>query len=230
MSEEIIHQPGGGETLSIVETWIKALTSPTEETYTKIAKDPGASIGKAILWIFLAGLVGAFITSLSNLVFSTPFLPLGEEYFPTEFYEPSLIGVILCTPVSAVFSVIGALVITGFCYIPARALGGTGTYEKLFYTFAAYQVPLGLVTSVLTSIPLIGCLSLFLGLYGLVLLVIATKAVMEFDWGKAVISSFVIPIIIAIVVIGCFLLFFIGIVGSVGNVFEGIIDNLNTMP
>jgi hypothetical protein len=61
--------------------------------------------------------------------------------------------------------------------------------------------------------------------------VIATKAVMEFDWGKAVISSIVIPIVITIVVIGCLIFSFMALLGPViGNVFEGIIDNLNTMP
>jgi len=231
MSEEIIHQPAEGEALSIVETWIKALTSPTEEAYTKIAKDPGASLGKAILWIFLAGLVGSLISGVLTSVFGTSLVPFGEEALPSTFYERDFGSTILCSPVAGILTVLSSLIATGIVYVFAKMLGGIGTYERLFYTFAAYQVPLGLVTSVLGGIPIIGCLSLVLIIYGLVLNVIATKAVMEFDWGKAVISSIVIPIVIVIVLVGCFFLFFIGILGpTIGNIFEGITENLNTMP
>lgn len=231
MTEEIIHQPAEGETLSIVETWIKALTSPTEETYTKIAKDPGASLGKAILWIFLVGLVGSLISGVLPSVFGTSLVPFGEEYLPPTFYERDFGSTILCSPVAGILTVLSSLIATGIVYVFAKMLGGTGTYERLFYTFAAYQVPLELVISVLNPIPLIGCLNLFLGLYALVLLVIATKAVMEFDWGKAVISSIVIPIIIAIVVIGCLIFSFMVLLGpAIGNVFEGINEGLNFMP
>ena len=230
MSEEIVHQPGEGETLSIIDTWIKALTSPTEETYTKIAKDPGASIGKAILWIFLAGLVGSLISGVLTSVFGTSPVPFGEEIFSPGFFERDLLGTILCSPVVGIFAVIGSLIGTGIIYLFSKMLGGIGTYEKLFYTFAAYQVPLGLVTAVLGGIPIIWCLSFVLFIYGLVLNVIANKAVMEYDWGKAVISSVVIPIVILGVVIGCIFLASLVFLGSIGNVFDGIIENLNTMP
>ena len=38
MSEE-------NQSLSIVNIWVKALTSPNDETYQQIANDPGASFG-----------------------------------------------------------------------------------------------------------------------------------------------------------------------------------------
>jgi hypothetical protein len=207
MSEEIIRQPAEGEVLSIVETWIQALTSPTEETYTKIAKDPGASFGKAILWIFLAGLVGSLISGVLTSVFDTSFVPFGEELFPgTTFYERDFGATILGSPVAGIFLVIESLIGTGIIYVVSKMLGGIGTYERLFYTSAAYLAPLGLVTSVLGRIPIIRYLSLVLIIYLLVLNVIANKAVMEYDWGKAVISSVVIPIVIMGVVIGCIII------------------------
>ena len=46
--------------LSPVDTWVKALTSPNEATYQRIARDPEASIAKAVLWLAGAGFVGGF--------------------------------------------------------------------------------------------------------------------------------------------------------------------------
>ncbi len=53
---------------------------------------------------------------------------------------------------------------------------------------------------------------------------------MEFDWGKAV-ASLVIPIVIVPVVIGCFVVLFMRILGpTISNVFDGMIETLNIIP
>jgi hypothetical protein len=72
----------------------------------------------------------------------------------------------------------------------ARALGGSGTYTKLVYLFAAFQAPL-LIVSPLGGLP-VPCLflvSLGTGLYGLLLTVISVEAVNRFGWGRALAAS-----------------------------------------
>jgi hypothetical protein len=56
-----------------------------------------------------------------------------------------------------------------------------------------------LISSVLSPIPFVGaCLGPLLGIYGFVLNVMAVKAVHRFDWGRAILTSLSILIIVAL--------------------------------
>jgi hypothetical protein len=208
MSEEM-------HSLSLVDTWIKAVTAPNEEAYQQIANEPGASFGRSALWIFLAGMVGSLISGMVNYIRVTIFGSTGMEFFGEysdlfqnlPMFRPTLMGVITGTPAGGIAALVGGLVFVGFIYIISRALGGVGSYEKLFNTMAAYEVPLGVVTAIVGAIPVVGCLSIFLGIYGIVLGVIANKVVMGYDMGKAVIASVVIPIAIVLVIFICLAIF-----------------------
>ena len=52
--------PESGPTMSLVETWIAAVTKPNEGTFAQIAAQPGATAGKAFLWVFLASTAHIF--------------------------------------------------------------------------------------------------------------------------------------------------------------------------
>ena len=223
------------QSLSIVNTWVKAATSPNEEAYQQIANDPGASFGKSALWIFLAGMVGSFISGLVSYIRYTVFGvsdmnlfgEYGEYFRDFTAFQPSVTGVITGTLLGGIASIIAALITVGFIYIVSRVLGGTGSYENLFNTMAAYQVPIGVVTAVVSAIPVLNCLSIFIGIYGIVLGVIANKVVMGYDMGKAVIATVVIPI----VVVGILCICVFVIVGpAIYAVFQNIADGLNAMP
>jgi hypothetical protein len=228
MSEE-------NQSLSIINTWVKALTSPSDETYQQIADDPGASFGKSALWIFLAGMLGSLISGMVNYVRFTVFGSTGMEFFGDygEFFQglsmfqPSIFGVITGSPVAGVMSVIFALVAVGLIYVVSRALGGVGSYEKLFTTMAAYEVPLGVVIAIVGAVPVVNCLSVVLGIYGIVLGVIANKVVMEYNWGKAFIASVAVPLAIAAVI---FLCMFVIVGSAIEAVFQNIVDGLNAVP
>ncbi|MGD8456515.1 MAG: Yip1 family protein [Anaerolineales bacterium] len=228
MSEEI-------QALSIVNTWIKAITSPNEEAYQQIARNPGASFGKSALWIFVAGMVVGGISGVVNYIRhsifgSTDMGFLGEygEYFQDlPIFQPSLIGVITGIPLYGIVSLVAALIVVGLIYFVSRALGGVGSYEMLFNTTAAYQVPVSVITAVVSAIPVVGCLSIFVGIYGIVLGVIANKVVMGYDMGKAVVASVVIPIVIAAIFFGCV---FVILGAAVGAVYQDLINGMNSMP
>jgi len=74
---------------------------------------------------------------------------------------------------------------------------GTGTFSQLAYTMAAISVPFTLVSSLLTPFSAIavvgictGLISLALGIYAIVLELMAIKAVNKFGWGQAAGSLF----------------------------------------
>ena len=128
---------------------------------------------------------------------------------------------------AGVVTVIGALIIVGLIFATSKALGGTGSYENLFNTMAAYQVPLGVVTTLVGVIPVVGCLGFLIGIYGLVLGVIANKVVMQYDWGKAAIASVVVPVVIGAIIFFCV---FLVVGAAIGSVFGNIMDGLNSIP
>jgi uncharacterized membrane protein len=91
----------------------------------------------------------------------------------------------------------------------AKLFGGTGTYDKLLYAFAAISVPFTIVSSLfvlLSAIPFVGIctgiISIGLSIYVLVLQVMAVKAVNRFGWGQAAGSVF-IPGCVVIILCAC---------------------------
>lgn len=218
MSEEITPTPASemdmpGEPMGAVETWMKAVTSPSEETYLKIVSDPGLSAGKAYGWVALGAAIGAIFSIIGQALGISP---LGDM-------ASSPISVFLS---SVIVSVIAITILTGLTHGIAKMLGGTGTFTKLLYASAAYGLPLGVVSSFLSIIPIVNLLGFPVGLYGIVLNVIAVKASHELTWGKAAIASLSI-IIGLMLLVACLVFFFLVILGpTIGNIFESIINNL----
>ena len=137
------------------------------------------------------------------------------------------VGLLLCTvPFAAVMSVIGLVISAGITQFFAGALGGTGSYSKLVYAFAAYSAPLSVITGVIGAIPLVNCLAIPLGFYGLALNVIANKAVNQFSWGRAIVSSviFIAAILIFVAVLVIIGLALLGPV--IGEIFSDIVQNI----
>ena len=213
-----------GRSLSWSETWIKALTQPSEASYAEIVNDPGAAPRKAYIWIFISSLVGFIIYILIGSLFGTNVIGAGMEGI-----LGSMIAVVLCgAPIVSLFAVLGIMISAGISQWIASALGGTGTYSKLVYTIAAYAAPLSLVSYLISSIPYLNCLYIPLGFYGIFLNITAVKTVNQFSWGKAVISSalilFLLIVVAAIIVIAV-----LALLGpAIGNVFSNILTGIGT--
>ena len=208
---------------------MKALTQPNVATYEQIANDaPPESTSKAFTWIFAAsiisgliGVAGAFIfgnaTRVSNVSGVNPALFAGTS---------STVGLI-CIPIVGLLAVLVTALFVGISHVIARALGGTGTYNKLLYATAAYSAPLQMVYSVIGLVPVLGsCVNLILGIYGLVLNVTAVKAVHQFDWGKAILSSVVIWIGV-LVIVAVVVIVILALLGpAIGNIFSNMVQTL----
>jgi len=196
MTEEL-STPNAYPAMNPVETWIKALTQPREDAYRSIVNDPGASIGKAVLWLAGFGFVGGLLSGIGAAIFgSSAFQQIDQifsQYGGMSFDMPATRGgfmAIVSNSFGGLFgAVIGGLILVGLVQLVSRMLGGTGSFEKLFYGYAAYAAPMLLVTGLIGSIPFVNfCLSPLLGIYGIVLAVMANKATHGYDTGKAVIA------------------------------------------
>ena len=235
--QEEISSPNAYKALSPVETWIKALTQPNQASYREIVNDPGASIGKAILWLALFGFVGGLFTGIIHAITGSSFMDQISQftsgYGDIPLNIPVRTGGGFMTIVSSAFGglfggIIGALIYAALVQVVAKMLGGTGTFEKLFYGFTAYGAPLGMVTSVLGAIPVVGCLSFLLGIYGIVLNVVANQAANEYDTGKAVISSLA-PALLIFLLCCCVIAVFVIAGGAIlGPVVGDVFNNIST--
>jgi hypothetical protein len=195
------------------QTWIKAISQPNEQAYIEIVNSPEATSKTAFIWVFIAGTLVALVQAIvrtialvTGLGGQMPAIPGLEEYLPAGggVADPSSVGFALISGIcGAPFA--GLLVIIMFALVVAivqwiaKLFGGTGSFEKLAYGFAASYVPITVVSTIfsfITIIPYVGLcgsvLSLLLGLYSLYLQITATKAVNGFGWGQAA-GSVLIP-------------------------------------
>ena len=195
-------------------TWIKAATKPNEQTFASIGSSPNAKMTTAFLWVFLGSLLNFFVASLvQGAVMGSMMQQFGLDAPVSRGLGAGFVGLICGAPVAAIISVIFFAMFTGIVQWVAKMFGGTGTFEKLAYVFAAITVPFTLFSSVLTllsAIPFVGMcfgiLSIAVGIYVVVLEVMAVKGVNGFGWGQAAGSFFLPGIVlfccIAVVVAG----------------------------
>jgi len=231
--------PESAPAMTLMETWISAVTKPNEATFARIAAQPGATTGKALLWVFVASLITSFASLIAQAVGFGSRMGGFEQFLPPEVARelPTGIGssfgfgtVICGTPVAAIFSVLGFAIAVALIQWVAKLFGGTGSFDKLAYAFSAITVPYSVVAAVLALlgiIPFVGILTglvgFALGIYVIVLEVLAVKAVNGLDTGKAV-GAILLPGVVIFLVICCCAI----VVGVVmGSTLGGIFDSIN---
>jgi hypothetical protein len=182
--------------------WRDAVTKPSEQTYARIALAPNAKLTTAFLWIFLGSLVNFFLASLVQGALMRQMMQnsnFGVQGFP-EAAGGGLIAAICGAPVAAIISVVFFALTTGVVQLIAKMFGGRGTFDQLAYALAAILAPFYLVSSLITllgAIPYVGAcfgiVGLGVGLYVLVLEIMAVKGVNQFGWGQAI-ASLLLPV------------------------------------
>ena len=185
-------------------TWMEAITKPNQQTFAKMAASPNAKMTTAFLWVFLGSLVNFFVASLvQGAIMGQMMQQFGLENMPGSAFGGGLLSAICGAPVGAVISVVFFAMFTGVVQWVAKMFGGTGTFEQLAYVFAAITVPVTLVSSVLTlfaAIPFIGlCFGLAgfaVGIYVIVLEVLAIQGVNQLGVGQAVGALFLPGIVL----------------------------------
>ena len=203
-----------------IQTWIRVLMHPGEQTFVAEQTKPQATVRTALIWMVISGAISGVLGGLTLDLFfapSNPMLPLLDlmnlppavmeavagirQAFAGSAWGPilgwGLLSAILITPFFF-------LVSTGNFYLLGRLLGGHGDFGRYAYLLAIFQAPLGIISGLLGLIPgLAGCLNLFLASYGLVLTYRASKVGLNLSQAKAM-------IVIAIPVgVGLLLLLFV---------------------
>ncbi|MBT3314348.1 MAG: YIP1 family protein [Anaerolineae bacterium] len=231
----------GGE-MTIFETWIAAVTKPNVGTFADIAAQPGATTGKAFLWVFVAALISGFANLLAQSFSVGSQMGGLQDLLPPEIAReipmsvPSSIGfgtVICGAPVFAIMGVIGFAISVALIQWVAKLFGGAGSFDKLAYTFSAIFVPVSVVSALLSllgAIPFVGVcfgvLSFAVSIYMIVLQVFAVQAVNGLDTGKAV-GSVLLPGLVFFLFICCCVAIVVGGLTAMGPAIGDIFNELN---
>lgn len=246
MSELIPNSPSPNELpsipptppASILETWLKAVTRPSEQTYRAIAASPSASLGRALLWVFVAALPEMIVYFLVQGSLQSDMQQAtggSGALLPSGGVSPLL--VVCGAPAAAAAMLLSFLVSSGITHGVAHLFSGRGTYGQWAYAMSAIFVPMALVSTVLLAFQALGtavalcmaAISMILALYVIVLQVIAIKAVQQISWGGAVVSIIAIPALLFC--ISCAIIGVLMLMGpAIGNVFSSINQSLQTVP
>jgi hypothetical protein len=187
---------------TVLQTWGKALTKPSEQTFIEIASSPNAKASTAYLWVFVASLIQFFLVSLVQSRMMGTYMEqfgVGTGDLANQGFMSVVVGAICGAPVAAavstLFFAIGVFIVQWL----AKMFGGRGTADQLAYAMASISAPYAIVAGILSlfaAIPYVGvCFSAILtiaGIYIFVLNVMAVKGVNQISWGAAI-GSLLIP-------------------------------------
>lgn len=217
-------------------TWGEAITKPNEQTYAAMAARPEAQTNnRAFIWVFLAATVAAIISGVLSAILEAAGVAsqmpgLSDLMGSAPRSAMATLGISLCSaPISGAIATLFFAVFVGVVQWVARMFGGTGTFSQLAYPLAAISVPVTIISSVLTPFGAVGAvgycisgISVLLGLYALVLQLMAVKGVNRFGWGQALGSYFIPGVVICGI---CFCLAF-GLASTLGLAFSDIFDQI----
>lgn len=197
---------------SMFQTWIAVLTRPGEQTFAEEVNRPNASLGTALIWIVVAGVIYAVFSMIR--VFILTALDMGggmmqtfveQADLPPEMAEAmiasgaggagSAFGT-LCG--SIIFVPIGFLIGAAIYFAIAKLVGGQASFDKHTYALATFSAPILIINGLVSVVPIVGgCLGFVIGIYSLVLTYFAMKAVHKLTSGKAAIVAFT-PMVLGI--------------------------------
>jgi hypothetical protein len=184
--------------------YAKVLMNPSVETFTQ-------EMGKArwnIFWVQLLGyaLISAILSYITSLIMLNPFQPTDPTINPIVFLLVRWGLTLGLTPLI----VGGFFAGNGIRYLIAKAFLGQGTFLAQGYTDLLLSVPLGILSVLVSRIPLFGILGAFgIVVYGTVLRIFSVMAVHRLSGGKAT-AVVLLPIAIVILLIVLFVMMIIG--------------------
>ena len=208
---------------SIFQTWVTVLTKPGEEALEVERQKPSATLKTALVWIILTSVIAALLATLRARIFSSQLGGLGQfvELLPADLQEE--IGPILGfettggTALSLLPIITGPLsflISVGIYHVIASVFGGRGQFGRYAYLSATFMAPLMIVSSLLIFVPILGfCLTIFLGIYQVVLTFYATKVEYQLSQGRAIVVVLV-PLLAVLLLAACGLAVFFSFIFS----------------
>lgn len=182
------------------QQYIKVLTKPSAITF---AEEKGKASWD-IVWVQLLGyaILSSILGYLASII--TPnrfnFSPNGASALSASITRALTtgfsVGSIITLPLLFFISV-------GILYITAKAFKGQGTFLEQSYTGLLFQAPLGILSSLLALVPIVGSLAAFaLSIYSIILNIFSIMAVHRLSGGKATAVVFIPALIVFVLLCG----------------------------
>ena len=96
--------------MSIFEMWVAAITQPREETFARIAVQPTATVGNALMWVAVSSLISGMVAAIGQAFSMRSIFSNFSNYMPQGFGSFG-IGTIICgVPLAVVFGVLGFVI------------------------------------------------------------------------------------------------------------------------
>ncbi len=174
----------GADPQSWFESWMNALTKPSEETYQQMIDSPSANLYTGLIWVIGAVIIQAFFAMATEIVW-------GQSSGTYSAVGSSIFVVICCYPFVALFTLAIDMGVTFVAHMLGTnfttvTLPATVTWERLFYVLAAIFTPLVAVGAVFSFIPYLGgILSSLLMLAGVGYMTMAVKGIYRLEWPQA---------------------------------------------
>ncbi|MCX6816132.1 MAG: Yip1 family protein [Candidatus Aenigmarchaeota archaeon] len=174
----------------LVGKWVEVFLHPTR-FFKK--ENKAKNLGYAVKGAAVAGVITAVITLIaagSEVQLSSL---LGQYTWPIYIVGSLIIG--------SIGSILGLIIASFIFYIFARALGGKATYTSQTHTLMFPMAAVGIVSTIVALIPIIGwVLAALMAIYNLYLLTAALKNTHKYTIGKAILT-WLIPVLIITVLI-----------------------------
>ncbi|MBX3052218.1 MAG: YIP1 family protein [Caldilineaceae bacterium] len=201
----------------MIQTWIRVLSGPNEETFEREQASPNANLTTALIWTVIAALVTAILGFVQSMIFASSaqgMLGIVEQMdLPPE--SSAMINQMMAGGMFAGLSGAGAflgviitpimfLIGVGFVHLLAKMLGGQGDFGRYAYLAAAIGAPVSILNAFLGFIPVVGgCVGFLLLIYSIVLNYFAIKVAYSLTSGRAIVVI-LIPILILVFAALCF--------------------------
>ena len=236
MSSEMSNAPMmQSSSSSFFQTWIDALTKPSEQTYAGIAASPKAKAMTGYIWVFLSSLAGSFLSLIAEgALVRNQLSQAGVGADQLRGGAGGVLITLICgAPILAFIGTVFFAILVALVQWIAKMFGGQGNNDQLAYTFAAIGAPASLVSGalvLLSAIPVVGfcfrAVTGLVGIYVIILEIMAVKGVNRFGWGPAI-GSWAIPYAAILLVCCCAAVAVGALTGAaLGNIFNSINSSL----
>jgi hypothetical protein len=221
-----------GPSLPWYEVWKRAIMQPNLHNYIQLISDPSGNFLRGLMFI-LAGTLLSTVIGIPSQIITNLALEDDQFFGPYQFYTPetNIFFTLVCgIPFAILITTIVYAIYVAITHVAALVLGGQGSIDKLGYGLSLYVAPLSIINAlislVLTPLALIATplfvlanlasfgLGLVILVYGIVLSVIATKAVHQFGWPQATIAALATLILYFGCVFACLFFIFASVLAS----------------
>jgi hypothetical protein len=214
--------------------WTDAFRNPNEAGYQALLADSNATGGRGLRWLLISN---AIVYGIVVAIMAGFLLVFGLAAFTSRSNDTSpglmlliFAGVLLIEYVLMVgFALIGNVFTSGIPHLIAKLLGGSGSFSKVIYLYAAINSPFLLVYITVGMLPFVNMLLLPAVFYIKYLEILAIKTVHRLTWMRAAIAVLT-PVIVGIIIYSIFIilyfLLFFGLFASqIQHIFPNLIQN-----